>query len=217
MLNILNKLLDLLFPAKCIGCGKQETSLCLKCTENIEPPQETPNRNIYAIFSYKNKTIRQALWNLKYKGHTSIADTIAIFMYDKILEELSELLIMEDFKNPILIPIPLSKKRLRFRGFNQSEILAKEIYKIDTGLTLKLSSNILFKIKETKSQMKIKNKTERLKNLSGCFYVKRPDEIKGQNIILIDDITTTGATIKEASETLLKSGARKVIAFTVAH
>jgi competence protein ComFC len=217
MFKILNKVLNIIFPLKCLGCKKQETYLCLECIKNIEPPRNNPNKNIHAIFSYKNRIIKKAIWNLKYKGHTNIAVPLATLMYDKILEEISELLIMDDFKNPILIPIPLSKRRFRARGFNQSEILAKEIYKIDNGRALEFAPKVLLKIKETESQMKIQNRAKRLKNLSGCFAVKNPNEVSGRNIILIDDIITTGATIKEAERILLKSGAKKIIAFTIAH
>jgi len=215
MLKILNKLLDLLFPPACIGCDKKGMYLCLECVENIDPPETKCGENIYPIFSYKNRVVKKALWNLKYKGHTSIAEPLALFMYDKVLEELSDLEIMEDFKNPILIPIPLSKKRLRSRSFNQSEVIAREIYKIDGSRTLGFIPGILCKIKETESQMSMKNKGKRLRNLDGCFAVK--GEVGGKNIILIDDITTTGTTINEARKTLLDAGAKKVIAFTVAH
>ncbi len=217
ILKILNNLLDLLFPPVCIGCNKKDKYLCLMCVEKIELSETKYSENIYPIFNYRNKIIKKALWNLKYKGHTSIAIPLAIFMYDRILEELSDLKIMENFNNPLLIPIPLSKKRLKFRGFNQSEAIAREIYKIDEGRTLEFASDKLYKIKETESQMKIKDRAKRLKNLTNCFEIKNSDKLIGRNIILIDDITTTGATINEARNALLKIGAQKVIAFTVAH
>jgi competence protein ComFC len=151
---------------------------------------------------------------------------------------------MENFVSPILIPIPLSKKRRRERGFNQAELLCREIIKIQKknrltpdpspyqgegcqrrGEVFTLATNILIKIKETEHQALIKDRNRRLKNLEGTFAVKnhRPNEkekanfLKGKNIILIDDITTTGATLSEARRMLRASGARKVIAFTVAH
>jgi len=217
MFDIIDKLLNLLFPPTCIGCGKRNVYLCFKCVENIKVSEAKLEKNIYPIFSYKDKVIKKALWNLKYKGHMSIAKPLALLIHDRILEELSDLEIMDDFKNPILVPIPLSKRRLRERGFNQSEEIAKEIYKIDDGNTFEFAPNALLKIKETESQVKIKDRVERLKNLNGCFAVKNSEKVRGRNIILIDDITTTGTTINEAKETLLRADVKKVIAFTVAH
>ena len=77
--------------------------------------------------------------------------------------------------------------------------------------------NILIKIKETEHQANIKERKDRLKNLSGSFSVKNAEMIKSRNIILIDDVITTGATLSEARKTLKQFGAKKIIAFTVAH
>ena len=76
---------------------------------------------------------------------------------------------------------------------------------------------LCIKNKETIHQANIKNRNIRLKNLIGSFIVKNKEEIKNRNIILIDDITTTGATLNEARKTLKKAGAKKIVAFTVAH
>jgi predicted amidophosphoribosyltransferase len=85
------------------------------------------------------------------------------------------------------------------------------------GEVLVLEKNVLVKIEDTEHQARIKDRNVRLKNLAGTFAVKNPELIAKKNIILIDDVTTTGATLNEARRTLKKSGARKVIAFTVAH
>ena len=133
------------------------------------------------------------------------------------MEELSELSVMENFREPLLIPIPLSPKRYRERGYNQAELICRELIKIDRNKNFKLEKNILIKPKETEHQARIKNRRERLENIVGSFSVKNVESIKNRNIILIDDITTTGATLAEARKILKKSGARKIIAFTVAH
>ena len=85
------------------------------------------------------------------------------------------------------------------------------------AVNLKLEKNILIKPKETEHQARIKDRRERLKNLIGSFAVKNGEKIKNKNIILIDDITTTGATLSEARKILKQYGARRIIAFTVAH
>ena len=82
---------------------------------------------------------------------------------------------------------------------------------------IELTTDILIKTKETESQTKSKNRAERIKNLEGCFDVKNPEQIKNRNIVLLDDVTTTGATLTEARRALLARGARKVIAIVFAH
>ena len=216
-MNIFNKILDFIFPVYCLGCRKQGCHLCSSCIDTIPPCEEQVSSYIFTIFDYRNPLIKQAIWKLKYRNKKEIAIDLAQTIYDRLLEELSELQIMENFVNPILIPIPLHKKRLRERGYNQAEIIAKEIIKNDIGNTFTLLTHVLYKIKDTESQMSIKDRKKRLKNLRGAFIVKNPEQVQKRNIILIDDVTTTGATLNEAKKVLEKAGARKVIGFTVAH
>jgi len=138
-------------------------------------------------------------------------------LYERILEELADLTIMENFQKPILIPIPISKQRHRERGYNQTELICRELIKLDKNQNFELENNLLIKIHETVHQARIKDRRERLKNLAGSFTIKNNTKIKNRNIILIDDITTTGATLNEAKKTLKIAGARKIVAFTVAH
>ena len=160
--------------------------------------------------------IKRALWELKFKNNKAVAQPLAQALYDKILEEMQELEIFQGFTNPLLIPIPLSKKREKERGYNQSEILCKKLSFIDP-VSFKLYTDVLYKPFDTKQQTKTRSRSERKNNLRGCFTVKHQEKIKGKNIILIDDIVTTGATISEARKVLKQSGAKKIVAFTVAH
>ena len=202
--------------------------LCETCLGNSPPAERESAKWIFPLYDYRHPPIKKALWLFKYKNKKRLAGIFAEILHSKILEELSDLLIMENFRNPILIPLPLSAKRYKERGYNQAELICKELVKINDirrqpdnvlagGVYLELENNILIKPKETKHQAHIKNRTERLKNIIGSFAVKNADLIKNRNIILIDDITTTGATLAEAKKTLKQSGARKIIAFTVAH
>lgn len=202
--------------------------LCLSCLSLAPPAERESAKWIFPLYDYRHPSIKKSLWFLKYKGKKRLANIFAEIIYDKILEELSELSVMENFREPILIPIPLSSKRYRERGFNQAQLICEELIKInnlrdsvDEKLNLSLEKNILIKIKETEHQARIKDRRARLKNLIGSFAIKNAEEnvnlLKNKNIILIDDITTTGATLNEAKKTLKQAGARKVIAFTVAH
>ncbi len=216
--------MDIVFPAKCVLCGKTGVDLCRECLKDARGAERESARWIFPLYDYRDKTIKKSLWLLKYKGRKRLAGVFAENIYEKILEELSELSVMENFIDAILIPIPLSRKRYRERGFNQAELICQEIIKISYlrhSVNMKLKNNILIKPKDTLHQAHIKDRSTRLKNMTGTFAIKdearSTDLIKGKNVILIDDITTTGATLSEAKKVLRQAGARKVIAFTVAH
>jgi ComF family protein len=222
--TILSSILDLVFPAKCISCGKTGSDLCKDCLSEAPEAERESAKWIFPLYDYRHPIIKKSLWLLKYSGKKRLASIFAENIYDKMMEELSELSLMENFTNAILIPIPLSPERYRERGFNQAELICRELIKINHlrhGVDMQLQKNILIKPKETEHQARIKDRQERLKNISGSFAIKsNPQNLaltKNGNIILIDDITTTGATLNEARKTLKQAGARKIIAFTIAH
>ena len=227
--NFLDTILNVIFPVHCVLCGKEGSDLCLKCLSDSPPALRESADWIFPLFDYRHPPIKKSLWFLKYKNKKRLAGIFAEMMYGKIIEELSELSVMKNFQNPVLIPIPLSLKRYRERGYNQAELICEELVKLDSnsnlchGVDVKtkrnfyLEKNVLIKIKETEHQVNIKDRRDRLKNLSDSFSVKNPEIIKDKNIILIDDVLTTGATLTEAKKILKSFGAKKVIAFTVAH
>jgi ComF family protein len=170
-----------------------------------------------ALFDYKSPLIRQAIWELKYRGNKKVARLLAECLYEELVEEIVDRNSFGNFLEPILIPIPLSKARERERGWNQTEILASALLERGGSRNFfEVNRNILVKIKDTESQTK-KNRAERLENLQGCFHVRSPEIIAGRNIILLDDVTTTGATFEEARKTLAQAGARKVLSVALAH
>ena len=127
---------------------------------------------------------------------------------------------MADFSFPdvdftdysLIIPVPLHIKRLRERGFNQSLLLA---HAIERKRQIPLNFSLLKRHKFTLTQTGL-NKIERKKNIKGAFEVSDKKKIAGKNIILIDDVYTTGATINECAKTLIKAGAQKVTVLTLA-
>ena len=221
--TILDSILDLLFETKCIFCGKTGADLCMECLSDAPNAERESAKWIFPLYDYRSPIIKKSLWMLKYSGKKRLAKVFAEVIYDKMIEELSELTILENFYNIILIPIPLSPKRYRERGYNQAQLICEELIKINNLrkiLDFKLENNILIKPKETEHQARIKDRNIRLKNIIGSFAIKNTSSIeiiKNKNIILIDDIATTGATLTEARKILKQTGARKIIAFTVAH
>src|SRR3989344_2692356 len=236
-----NITIDLLFPPKPLV----RELLRMDPFEFVSRADRSQNRagkEILSLFDYRDPLVREAVWELKYHGNKKVARLLATVLYDEILAFLLEYAPLTNFTEPLLIPIPLSRKRQTERGFNQCELLANELLRLDltppfqgggpsqrgevvasmdlrgghVGLNFTLSL-ALTKIKDTPSQTKAENRESRMKNLANCFSVKNPELIQGRNIILIDDVATTGATLEEARRILRKAGARKVIAFTVAH
>lgn len=208
--------LDLLFPRKCVGCKKGHTLLCDQCSRMIKRELYTPDDSTYAYFSYHDPIIKDSLWNLKYKGRYGYGKVLGKLLYDEVWESISEKRQFHRFDSPIIVTIPVSKKRLRLRGYNHVALIAKGFASLNPS-ECKLANNVLEKFRETRRQAEIKVRKERLANLKNSFRVVNPDIITGRNIILIDDVTTTGATFEEATRALKKAGARKILRFALAH
>jgi ComF family protein len=214
---IFNTILNLVFPRFCLGCGQKGEDLCLKCLTNSPEAGRECARWIFPLYDYRHPPIRCAIRSLKYKNRRGLARIFAEVLYNRILEELADLAQLENFRDAILIPIPLSSRRLRERGFNQASLICEALAKMDREENFILEKRILIKPKNTEQQARIESRSQRLKNIIGSFGIKNPEKIKNRNIILVDDVITTGATLQEARKVLKESGARKIIAFTLAH
>ncbi|MEK9184053.1 MAG: ComF family protein [Patescibacteria group bacterium] len=210
-------ILNLLFPQKCVGCQKENEILCEECFEKIDSADLSQASGIFAASNYSDPVIRETIRLLKYKRAKNAAEPLARLMRKRVWEKIK-------LKDALVVPIPLSKKRLRQRGFNQAELIARCLLAIPKDSPSELQrrvlwevrSDILYKKIHTDSQVSIKDKEKRLTNLIGSFAVADPQLVKGKNIILIDDVCTTGATIKEAKKILKEAGAKRVIAMVVA-
>jgi competence protein ComFC len=139
----------------------------------------------------------------KYEGLFSLSD--------QLFGWLSGLCIKEDLKFDLITFVPLSRKRLTQRGYNQSEILAK---KVSRNLGISFGSTLKKRI-ETKPQVGLGRK-ERLKNLENAYFFKGGQEPKGKTVAIIDDVITTGATLNQCAKALKAAGAKKVWGLTIA-
>ena len=213
--NFLENLLSIILP-KSRRILEIEGATENELVEKIPRAEITSNENFKALFQYKNELARLAIWEIKYKNNRKIAEKFSRLLYEFILEEISDEMAFFNFKNPLLLPVPAGKMSLRKRGFNQCELLAEEIIKLDQDKTFELSLDALKKIKETENQVRTKSRKERLGNLSDSFWVDS-EKVHGRNVILVDDVITTGATLEEISKTLKRAGAKKVIGFSIAH
>ena len=214
--KLLSLILDFLFPRPAPIISIQNMSAD-EIDRKIPRAREIDGDDLNALFDYRDELTRQAIWEIKYRKNEKILNIFCKIFYEYILGELADKALFFDFKNPILVPIPSSRNRLKERGYNQCELITEEIARIDGGKNFTLSKNFLEKVKDSPSQTSVKNRKERLKNLKDCFKIVSLEKIINSNIILIDDVITTGATMSEAKKTLLNAGARQVLCFAMAH
>jgi competence protein ComFC len=213
--DIAKSFLNLLYPLHCLGCGKalgslDEFHLCTLCIASIKPNampplelEDTPVK-AYSACLYEG-TLKELIHQFKYKGKTNLVKIFSRLMTDYIKEnpEIADV--------DIITVVPLHKKRLKEREFNQSLLLANAIAK-EYGLSLK---NTLEKTRKTRYQNELL-KSERHTNLKDAFKICDKMKVNGQDILLIDDVMTTGATLGECAKTLLDGGAKKVSCLTLA-
>ncbi len=213
---ICDGVLSLLFPDRCAGCTLSGTALCELCVRKLRTAERETARGIVAAFDYRDPIIRQVLWQLKYYRRSHLGPIVGTLLYETLIEEVSELRIFASGRPILVIPVPLSKKRRKERGYNQAEHIARGFCE-SGGANFELCTDAVVKIKDTAPQARIANRTKRLANIRGAYHVIHPEKIRGRTIIVMDDITTTGGTITEIMNILKSSGARKAIGFAVAH
>jgi len=220
-MNFFIKTLDILFPKKCTGCQTVGSFLCPECIQSARP-DGLFYEDCGIALDYRAPAVRSAIHLLKYKGRGSVALDLAKGAHFRFKDFLSEISERSGHADTIIIPIPLHSKRQKERGYNQSELIAKELVKILGVKNLQLQKDILKKIKATQTQVSTKNKTERTKNMKDCFEVnlkntKNIQNIKNKNIVILDDIVTTGSTLNEAKKVLAKAGLKNIFLYALAH
>lgn len=162
---------------------------------------------ITTIMDYRDASTQDLIRALKYDGSGAAAALAAAALADYLREQLAE---TKQFspREILLVPIPLHRSRTRERGFNQIEIVLKALPKeFRDGTLSRLAPEVLIRTKATKQQTRLPRR-ERLKNMQDAFEVSNPARIAKSHIILIDDVATTGATLKHAGQPLEKAGAR---------
>lgn len=217
--TLFHKLTSILFPERCLGCRKSGELLCLDCRKKIEHKSKKTHRRqktntsfmfldrLYSYGAYKDKIMRETLRRFKYHGTVGIMHPLADMLHDLIRPMLSSV-----SPHSIIIPIPAAKDRVQSRGYNQAELLAKVL---SEKTSLHYSPNVLLKTKSTPSQISLSGR-DRIFNVQNSFSVSSPESVFGKTIFLVDDISTTGATLVEASRVLKEAGAKKVIGVVVA-
>ena len=218
------KILNLIYPPMCGICGKfNDNFLCPKCQKILE------NEAVFGIDKYEKIKIEKNLQERKYFN-----EHLYIFEYEGIIRRIilkykfqDKAYLYKTFVNFLLknknffefikkydtiIPVPISRKRRAMRGYNQSELIVKEIANFTN---LKEESDCLFKIKNVIEQSKL-NKEERQKNIQGVYELRNKEKLYKNKILLVDDIYTTGSTVNECSKVLRGAKPKQIGIFTIA-
>jgi len=218
--------LDAFFPQRCVGCGKVGSFLCVDCRRKLPrvfPPlcprcgrpqasgivcascrqRQAQIDGIRSPFRFE-EAVRQAIHQLKYHNLRAIAPCLARLLADYL------------HSNPLpgeaLIPVPLHPKRLRERGYNQSNLLAEELSKLTN---LSVIRDCLIRVKEAQPQVRASSAQERLNNVAGAFLCQ-DNRVGGKQIVLVDDVCTSGATLESCASVLKDKGAASVWGLTLA-
>ena len=170
-----------------------------------------------APFPFTNALVRTAIHATKYHGHVRASSLLGQALAPFLAESLADLRMTGRFTTPLLIPMPIHTRRLRERGYNQSERIAKALIDELQDTQTSLAMNILLRIKNTKRQARKTNRNTRMSAVRGAFSVKKDTDVRNMDIILLDDVITTGATMREARDTLIHAGVREVLCVACAH
>ncbi len=217
----------LLFPNVCNGCGEEllsnEKFVCASCLSfipktkfhlMINNPLEQKFfgrcriENATAMYYFnKDGVIQNLLHALKYQQKPEIG----FLLGNQFAKEITDVIWLQDID--IIMPVPLSAKKFKARGFNQSECITNSMA---TQLNILHDSTSLLRKKHTESQTN-KTRSERLSNVANAFELSNANAIAGKHILLVDDVITTGATLEECAQTILQAPQTKVSIATLAY
>ena len=212
--------LNLLFPQWCVGCGKEGDFICYSCRQSlprIMPPlcprcgRPQPSGilcpscvswqaeidGIRSPFRFDG-VMRQAIHQLKYRNLRAIAQPLARLLNDYLGTN--------PMPGEVLVPVPLHHKRLRERGYNQSSLLTKELGKL---INLPLVDDCLIRLRHAPPQARTSTVDERRSNVAGAFTC-RDGRLQDKQVLLVDDVSTSGATLDACAATLKAAGATSV-------
>ena len=214
MIKVFDYILSLIYPPKCVFCGTviDKSDICEECEKTLP---FTKGDSIYQKFPFVDKCIsplyykdyvRRAVLRFKFAGCSCYSRRLGGIMSECAENNL------DCGSIDMVSCIPLSRKRMHDRGYNQAELLAKEISKkvgVEYLPTLK-------KIRHNTAQSTIKDSKQRAANVIGAYRVVDAEKVKGKYILLVDDVVTTGSTVSECARILKKSGAKAVYCVTLA-
>lgn len=206
-------IVDLFFPKFCCGCNKMETYLCASCFNKIDLTSLPVQLKLEPLYldqlnslAYYDGVIKKLIHTFKYDHIQDVGQTLAHLLYYSV----------QFPKIDFITAVPLSVKRKKERGFNQSEVIAIRLAEL-----LQLPyQQFLIRTTFLKAQAEVENREERLQNIKGQFvYTNEVSKkiLQDKKILIIDDVCTTGSTLNECAKILKAHGARAVLGLTLAH
>lgn len=211
-MNLIKDFISLFFPQLCFACGnslfKNEEVVCTKCLmhlpeTNFHKEKNNPVSQVFwgriplesatALFYYrKGGSVQALIHQLKYHGHKEIGEYFGKMLGSRLIEA-------EAYKSiDQIIPIPLHRKKLKKRGFNQAEVFAHGLGKT---MNIEVNTKNVYRVIETSTQTK-KSRYKRWENVSEIFQVNHPENLANKHILLVDDVITTGATMEACLQVL---------------
>ena len=213
-MGVLSGLLDLLFPPRCVFCRKLVRSgkdlICADCRASLPytragGAQHGDHYSVCIAPLYYEDKVRESLLRYKFHGASGYADAYAELLADCIRENLAG-------RYDLISWVPLSRKRLRERGYDQAMLLA-----LNTALRLDdVAVSTLKKVRDVQKQSTVGSEEKRRANIAGAYEASDSELIAGKRILLVDDIVTTGATLSECAATLKAAGAAEILCAAVA-
>jgi ComF family protein len=227
-MNVLNFILRVLFPPRCLICGvplsagvicascfdripRHQTFFCAVCGARLPERKKICHRGAFYLLAaagqYDDPALRALVHALKFHGVRQAAEPIAELIARYLVDTGTNL------EGYLVIPLPLHPRRRNERGFNQTEEIARHLAR---RISLEVRTDILTRNRHTRPQTGMAGAEERRRNIAGCFSVAHPEDIRGRNIVVLDDVATSGATMGEASRMLKAAGARRIIGLAAA-
>ena len=218
-------MVDLIYPPVCGGCGKVGQRWCLECQQSLsrisgnfcsrcgmpiakdavcshcqDRPYVIDGLRAYTIFA---GSIRNAIHRLKYQRDIALAETLSCFLVELYHETKWEI--------DLIVPVPLGVVRRRERGYNQAALIA---FPFSLAVQIPYCGRAIQRVRETSSQVDL-GFLQRLENVKGAFWAD-PRKVAGKVVLVVDDVTTTGATLNSCADALKNAGAKTVYGFVVA-
>jgi len=222
-------ILDLLFPKICVGCGFVGEVICLKCINLLKTKRshcfycekaslfgithpsclkKGPIDGSLILYQYSGLMVK-IIRSYKYQLNQTIIDR---FLLEAVLTQISKIKEFMPKVKVLLVPVPLGAERMRRRGFNQSLVICKYLSRL-LGLEV---ADVLIKNRKTPPQAGISNKIKRKINMRKAFSIKNKQLIKNKDVMIVDDLVTTGATINELGGVLKNAGSGRIYSFALA-
>lgn len=211
---MLEFVLNFLFPPACSVCGKLDKNwLCPKCEKRVERLEKScvvqienkKYEKLLYLFQYES-LVRKLILRYKFSNKAYLNH----FFANRIAQNEQNSRLLKEYD--MIIPVPMHKKKMQKRGYNQTELVANELEK---SLGIPMRKDILSKVVNTTTQSKLGGKA-RQSNIQHAFFIKNDVEVENKKIILLDDIYTTGATSEECSRVLKEAGAKEILVLVLA-